>query len=191
MAYLTPATELEAVNAILKRIGEARINTLTGLIPEDAASALDHLRAVSRRFQAAGWCFNTDYAFTLTPSTDGTIPVPATTLNAVFQDTSYTLRGSKVYNNTAATYQIATSVVCDLVTFIQFDDLPQAVKDYVTAMASASFAMGEIGDANEWRIDEKDVSDARRAWLEWDAAQVRYTLSNSALLTRLKAKRNR
>lgn len=65
---LAPTTELEAVNAMLRAIGEAPVSTLTGATQVDVVAALGILTDLTREVQEEGWRFNTEFGMEVLPT---------------------------------------------------------------------------------------------------------------------------
>ena len=85
---LTRTSFLEAVNRVLQMLGEAPVNSLQGQFGL-AKQAEDSLNDVSRKIQAEGWSFNTDYEVTLQRNTSNEIPVGASVSRVVVSPTEY------------------------------------------------------------------------------------------------------
>ena len=79
---------LEAVNRVLQMLGEAPVNSLQGQFGL-AKQAEDALTDVSRRVQAEGWSFNTDYEVTLTRNTNDEIAVGSNVSRVVVDPLTY------------------------------------------------------------------------------------------------------
>lgn len=187
---LTPTTELEAVNRILGSIGEARVNTLVGSIPEDAAKARDRLAAYSRSLQAVGWLFNTDYGFILPQDVDGLVNTPPNALKVVFTtDAGLVVRGLRVYDASNHTYTIGKDVAVNLTVFLPFNELPETARAYICMAAAKSFQDDEMGDASVHNIKDEDTKKAWRDFLEWDAEQARYSFANNNMVRKIKQRR--
>lgn len=82
---LQPATELEAVNAMLSAIGEAPVSTTASTQP-DVVMALNALRNATREVQSMGWKFNTEFGYALAPAASlaWTDTTPLTTTLNIF-----------------------------------------------------------------------------------------------------------
>jgi hypothetical protein len=78
LTNITPTTELEAVNAVLRGLGEAPIATLEDA-QTDVETILGFLREATREVQAHNWRFNTQSKYRLAPT--GTYSWDGTTLN--------------------------------------------------------------------------------------------------------------
>lgn len=151
-------TELEAVNEILRAIGEppaAALDTDGNGEVADAERALD---TESRRVQMQEeWPECVDYGTTLTAS-GGVITVPSTTLwirgIAPKQFSNITVQGDSVYdmNRHTVTFVSATQVIyLDIGHERTFLSLSPPLKDLIVAEAARVFARrkmgGEIKDA--------------------------------------------
>lgn len=146
-------TELEAVNTILQIIDEEPVNSLNDELPLEATTALSNLQEVSREIQSKGYDFNTEYEFPLPPNLDGTITLPQSTLsfdvpkqsfNGELKD--YIQRGVRVYNRTDRTYIIGKELKAMIVSFLNWDDLPEQFRKWITIRAARITAARTIGD---------------------------------------------
>jgi hypothetical protein len=149
LSTILPTTELEAVNAMLDSIGEAPIDSLIDIEAPDAGTALRRLRVVSKAVQLIGWEWNTDEDMVLTPNAEGELVVPANALKLIPSagDTRYrpTLRGPRVYDKKSQTYTFATSIKATIVTALNFDELPEAARQYIMLEAAERFQEGVLG----------------------------------------------
>ena len=96
---LTAYSELEAVNLILRNMGETSVNSLSNP-PLDASEALATLHEVSREVQKRWWYFNTE-VLSLSPDNNGIITLPVNLLAVetagVHRNLKVTSRGGKLY----------------------------------------------------------------------------------------------
>lgn len=172
---IIPATELDAVNLILRNAGETPVNSLSGSIPLEAAQAQDTLEEVSRALQTSGWYFNTEVS-TLTPDVDGFIILPANTLSVATwgnsRGTPVVKRGQYLRNMTPLEVSNVwtAAVTVKLVYGLAYDDLPPSAQNYVTLRAARVFQAREIGD--ELNLQE-DSQEEQRAMAELKADQLR------------------
>lgn len=65
---LTATTELEAINSMLARTGQAPLTDLTSVTAADVSIAVSTLRDVSREVQLQGWRFNTEWGVIVSPT---------------------------------------------------------------------------------------------------------------------------
>lgn len=166
---MTPTSKLEAVNIMLSRIGEAPVNSLTSGL-EDAELAETILLATSREVQSKGWVFNTDLDYSLTPdATTKHINLPSNTLKV---DTRATIRksatdvverGRRLYDRSTHTYEFTDNVKVDLVTQLDFNDLPEPARRYITLKSARVFQDAVLGSESLHRFQQEDE---KTAWIE-------------------------
>lgn len=182
---LRMTTELDAVNIMLGTIGEAPINSLdaaTGVV--DAVTARSILAEVSVQVQEEGWHFNTDYEFTLTPDvTNGYIYVPG---NAIEVDTSpysrdydVAIRGNKLYDRGNKTYVFDAPIKADMTLLLEFEELPQAARHYITVRAARIFQNRVVGSQTLQAFTAQDEAFAIRALRRYDARTADYNILTS------------
>lgn len=164
--YKVPTTTLQAVNIVLEAMGERTISSLdAGGVP--ASTAIQRLGEVNVELQEEGWSFNTDDAFAIDPATDGSITLPNNTLKvrqAYFDggyDKKLVVRGKKLYDRKNSTFNIAVPVKVDLTVALDFEDLPQAARWYITARAARRAATGKLVSATVYQFTKADEDVAR------------------------------
>lgn len=165
MDAIARTTELEAINEMLNAIGEGAVSSIdTG--NADVATAVELLRRHSRRVQAMGWWFNTDTEYTLTPDSNGYLTVPSNCLrvdpSAADRQLKLVMRGSKLYDTQNQTTVFTQSVTADLVVGLDWSDLPQSARDYITACAGLEFVDTDVGSETRHAFTEKRKGEA---WL--------------------------
>lgn len=162
---LTPTSKLEAINELLDAIGESPVNSEdnTGLVEADLASK--RIDKTSRSVQKRGWHWNTLKEYVLEPDTDGYITMPGSTLEV---DTSgkdkhkdYVQRGLRLYNRDDNTFVISDPVTVDITLLLDFEDLPQAAREYITMKAARKFQQRTFGSTE---LSEFDREDEQEAW---------------------------
>lgn len=169
--YLTPTTELEAVNEILHAIGEAPVATLSGTLPTDASLALRRLRDNSRGLQSEGWSFNTDEDYTLAVDNDGKVPLPSNTLLCdPTEDLDIVARGQFLYDRKNHTFVLNKSVKVDIVRFLPWEDLPEYARQYLLATTGRVFQDRMLGDEG---LHQFSAQDERMAWAGFLNAEAR------------------
>lgn len=143
-------TFLEAINTLLSVIGEAPVSSLSdteGNTISDAALASRTLREVDRDVQSEGWQFNTDTAVVLQKDSKQQFPLPSNSLRASFSpnryaDCQFVVRGRRVYDRKTQSYAIDsdTLTVDQMVTQLEWDDLPHAAQQYITIRAARIYS---------------------------------------------------
>ena len=167
MANILPLTELDAVNYILKNMGEIPVSTLTGTLPMDASQAQDTLTDISREVQSRGWYFNTERV-TLAVNGSDQVPLPTNTLQVRGVDADRSIkvtnRGDLLYNMTpyltGNTWTDRSSINVEIVYGLAFTDLPQSARNYITLRASRVFQVRELGDPINSQEDNQDETRA-------------------------------
>lgn len=146
-------TELDAVNQVLRACGHRTINSLDGPINPLAAQCLQELRTISRRVQTEGWAWNTDPDRTLgVDAATGTIRVPENTITFQAHDgPQYQIRGGKLFDRAAQTFQFSSAVRGRFVEFLDWEDLPYSAKDYIAAQTARVAYDTQVGGQGEAR----------------------------------------
>ena len=159
---LTLTSELDAVNIMLGTIGESPISSLdasTGVA--DAVIARQILSEVSIQVQEEGWHFNTEVNFVLTPSADtGEIFVPGNVVEIdSFGEDKFldvTIRGNRLYDRTNHTFIFTKSIKTEMVLLLEFNELPQSARHYITVRAARVFQQRVIGSDKLGTFTERD-----------------------------------
>lgn len=175
---MTVTTKLDSVNIILSNIGQAPVTALdTGNpLTETAELILDE---VSRTVQASGWYFNTEYSYPLTPDVNNQVLIPPNVLSMDFtpySDVNVVQRGGKLYNRTDHTYEFTGELELDIVWHEDFEDIPEAFKDYITIRAANVFAGRTVGSAEAVRFGQQEEALARAGAIEYDTQQGDYSM---------------
>lgn len=141
-------TKLEAVNLIRSCIGSYPINSLNEHEDMDTANILRIMDMESRRIQGQGWDFNTHTAYVMKPD----IYTKKIRWNKNFlkyKSTSghtYVKRGDYLYDINNRTDKFDTDVTLEVIELVDFDDLPECFKDYITMKTAFTFQARYIGD---------------------------------------------
>jgi len=154
-------TKLEAVNSMLTAIGETPVNSITEATTTDVAIAIQILDNVSREVQQQGWYFNTDLKYKLTPNTDKQIVLP---VNCLRVDTTYLSkhynlveRSRKLYDREKNTFTIdAESIEVDIVFYLEFENIPEVARRYISLRAARLFQDRMLGSATLHGFHEND-----------------------------------
>ena len=175
------STELDAVNSILMSVGESPVNTLTVQSPE-VAIAQKTLQQVCREVQAEGWLFNTEHEYPITLDSSNHCVIPQNVLEI---DLSHARHGdhfnvirkkdngiTKLYDKIEHRFNFESvnesKLYCDIVWMIDFEDLPQVFKDYITVRASRIASNRMVSDPNASELIGTDEQLARALAVEYD-----------------------
>ena len=148
MATLT--SKLNAVNTMLGYITEAPVNSIadTAALPPSAAIAKGILDEVSREVQQDGWHFNTAQNYTLEVNSNNEFVLPDNTLQVDSVDQTYDVvqRGTKLFDRENYTSEFTVDELeVDITFLLDFEELPEQARRYITLKASRVFANRLIG----------------------------------------------
>jgi hypothetical protein len=144
-------TKLEAVNTILRSIGQAPVDSIQGSTNVDVVLAESIMDQVSEEVQSQGWHFNIDEDVELSPDSNDEIPLPSDT---IYGDVEYpeqyqrdvVVRNGKFYNRTENSFTFDNPIKATLIRSFSFDSLPPEFQQYVTHASAARFYASEVGD---------------------------------------------
>ena len=144
---LTATTTLDAINIILSSIGADPVNTIDTEIDVDTANAMRMLERASRDIQRRGWDFNT-YNITLSPDAyTGRIAwIPTIISFKAANGGNYVKRSDHFYNNTEQTFTFTRDIQITAIMAVDFEDLPDAFRNYIAARAAMDFQARFMGD---------------------------------------------
>ena len=146
---LTTQTELNAVNQMLSAIGSDPVTTLDDSTDVDVINAHRILLDVSRHVQRQGWDFN-KATKTYTPDVNthrilwevGVLSLKSNDNN------TYVKRGKYIFNMTDGTYEFPEDIEVTVIYGLDFEDLPDCFKEYITAKAAIDFQSRYFGDSS-------------------------------------------
>lgn len=178
---LSATTELEAVNIMLTNIGESPVNSLEDQDVVDAGIARTILSSVNREVQSRGWWFNTDLDREFTPTVSKRIQLPQNTLRVDTTATdrrekNYIQRGRFLYDRVNHTYDIEEKAIVTIVVGLDFEDLPESARRYITLRAARIFQERMLGTPTVSSFNEKDEGLARAMLVSEDAEAADYNM---------------
>ena len=186
-------TKLEAVNTMISVIGEAPVNTITGQtsLPITAIQALSTLNETSRAVQSEGWHCNTEHEYELTPdSVTSKITLPKNTLKfdldpLLYTDSDPVQRGLKLYDRKNHT-ELWTKSVKGTITFeLEFEDLPEQIRYYVTVKAARIFANRFIGNREIEGFTLREEVEAKARAIDSDSENADRTIFDNYSVLRV------
>ena len=168
-------TELACINIMLAAIGEAPINSLVGTLPVDARIAQSTLTEVNKSVQSEGWSFNTEIDVTLTRDGSNQINIPTNVLrvdaNIHQHPTIDTIqRGSKLYDRQNNKFEFDEDLICTVVYFRDFDEIPEPARHYMNIQAARKFVDRLVSDQALRTYTLQDEQRARAILMETDLA---------------------
>ena len=174
-------TKLGAVNIVLTNIGMAPVATIDANNPM-VATAQTILDEVSVTVQSEGWTFNTERRYPFARDNAGLIPIPSNVLALDVDGTSgfdLIQRGGFLYDKAGHTDVFTDNIELDVIWCFEFDDLPEAVKQYITIRSANLFAGRAVGSAEAVKYSEREEAAARAAVIEYETAQGDYNMLQS------------
>ena len=180
----TLTTELEAVNTMLRYIGEAPVNSISNssALPLSATLAVSVLADASREVQSEGWHFNTAPKVTLSPdNSTKKITVGTDVIKVDPNDTTkdYVLRGLTLFDRENNTDQFDNDVEVNTLTLLAWDSLPQSARQYITLKASRKYQAQMIGSRELETLIARDEYNARADLMEDDSGTSDRTILDS------------
>lgn len=146
---ITPQSELEAVNEILSSIGSSPVNSLEDDNNVDVINAKRILEGVSREIQSRGWWFNTLDNVHLDPEVEGYgnsrnyfVPCPNSYIKFTSEGYKLLRREGYFLDQLSNTMNFPEGLDLDtLVKLLDFQELPEAFRKYITVRAARIFQM--------------------------------------------------
>jgi len=187
---ITAITDVEAVNRILSTVGGEKLASDTELssatISLIANLAYQDLKNSMRDLMSHPWGFNTEYDVELTTSgnaitvgTDvATIDLAANdagSLDVIIRDDAGTrkLYDRKSHSFTAFTGDTYKTIITY---YLAFEDMPEAAKMYVIAMAAVNFQATQVGNAQIDAILRTQLLASKSAFESYEAAQESWSI---------------
>ena len=172
-------------------VGESPVNTLTVQSPE-VAIAQSTLRQVCREVQAEGWKFNTETQYPINLDSNNHCIVPNNVLQIDLNhfkhlnDFDVVKRSDngvmKLYDLIEHRFNFENTsenkLYVDVIWMIDFEDVPQVFKDYITQRAARIATNRMVNDAYAADLMATDESLARALALEYDTNQADYNIFN-------------
>ena len=176
-------TKLDAVNIILSNIGQSPVVSLDSANPIVQMATLT-LDEISRAVQAEGWVFNTEFDYPLKPNSNYEIVIPDNIIQCdlpVGSDISVQRRGGKLYNRTDHTYNFENqctdgTLKVDVTWIFEYEDLPEAIKNYINIRAANVFAGRAVGSGEAVRFGQQEEAFARAGAIEYETQQGDYSI---------------
>ena len=167
MSHFTtvPVNELEAVNMLLAAVGEAAVSSLETATTVDVTQAKNLLSNINREVQQKGWHFNTEWDVVLSLDSDNRIPLGTTVLSIYSPTKMTTIRGREgspflydLDNNTFTwTASINDAVT---ITLLDFEDIPQTARQYITTKAARIFQEEIVGQVSAEAVNRQEEVEA-------------------------------
>lgn len=167
-------TELEAINRMLRSVGDFQAESLIAPEREDVQRAVDELADATRDVLSQGWWFNTEEEYPLPPDADGRIPVPENfsrvDLCAPNPEAELVQRDSFLYNKkTRTNLGFTEPVKVDAIVRLPFASLPHEAQVVILITAGRAFQEAELGEVVQSRFSLQALNDA---WVALNDAEL-------------------
>ena len=184
------STELDAVNSILMSVGESPVNNITNVQSPEVVIAQKTLRQVCREVQAEGWSYNTENEYPIDLDTNNQCIIPNNVLQldlSIYQhgkDYDIVRRSDngvmKVYDKKGHTFTFTncSKLYFDIIWMVDFEDLPQPFKDYITSRSSRIASNRMVNNPQSSKLLEQDEAGLRALALEYETKQGDYNIFN-------------
>ena len=172
-------------------VGESSVNTLTVQSPE-VTIAQSTLRQVCREVQAEGWKFNTEQQYPITLDSNNHCLIPNNVLQIDLNHFKHLNDYDVVKRNDSGTMKLYDLIehrynfentsegklYVDIIWMVDFEDIPQVFKDYITQRASRIAANRMVNDPTVAELMAADETLARALAIEYDTNQGDYNIFN-------------
>ena len=174
-------TELESINIMLAAIGEAPVNSLTGTLPVDVKLAQSTLTEVNKEVQSEGWSFNTEIDVTLTRDGSNHVSLGTDVIRVDPNTHDHTdidaiQRGLKLYDRLNNKYEFTKDLICTVVYFRTFEEIPEPARRYITIKAARIFVDRLLSDDGLRTYTQQDEIRARAILMETDLSNADHNL---------------
>ena len=139
-----------------------------------AANVIDE---VTNSLQSEGLTFNTETAYPFTPDTNRKINIPDNILQIDTpypQDLDVVIREGKLYNKRKHTYNFDEQISANVIWLVEYEDMPEAFKQYVAMRSANLYAGRAVGSAEAVKFGEREEAQARSSMIEYETQQGDY-----------------
>jgi hypothetical protein len=180
---LTKTTLLQAINTMLSAVGEPPVNALTTQ-RADSLIAQTIIEEVCREVLTYGWHFNTEDNVVLEPESGTNYIYIGDSVTRVDMDTAYqtydvVIRGNRLFNRKTNSYEFYEQIKVSRVILMDFDDMPETAKRYVTVRAARIFQDRMVGAQTLHAFTAQDEISALARLTEYESDIGDYTIFDS------------
>jgi len=187
---LTKTNKLQAINTMLSAIGEPPVNSLAAQ-RADSLIAQTILDETTRDILSYGWQFNTDENVVMTPeTTTGFIYISDSIVRVDIASTDDTvalevvIRGNRLYNRLTSSYAFTEALTTTQVTLLDFDEMPEIAKRYVTIRSARIFQDRVVGSSTLHGFEMQDEVAALARLTEYENEVGDYSIFQSESVIR-------
>jgi hypothetical protein len=171
-------TKLDAVNIVLSNVGQAPVTQIDNDNPM-VALAVNMVDEVAEAVQSEGWVFNYETHYPFVPDVNGEIPI-ADNIIRIDDSDPYTnreivVRNGKLYDKIAHSFKFTEKIELDVTWLLEFEDLPQPVKQYIAIRTANLFAGRAVGSQEAVKFGEREEANARATVIQYETEQGDYS----------------
>lgn len=180
---LTKTTLLQAINTMLSAVGEPPVNALTTQ-RADSLIAQTILEEVCREVLTYGWHFNSEDKIVLSPESGTNYIYVSDSVVRIDMDVAYqtydvVIRGNRLYNRVTNSYEFFEPITVQRVILMDFDEMPETAKRYVTIRAARIFQDRMVGANTLHAFTAQDEISALARLSEYESDIGDYTIFDS------------
>lgn len=172
MAQELRTSKLEAVNTMLRVVGETPVNTLLGNLTANVQIAVDLLHETSRKVQTTGYNFNTEDDFELSLDTNGKIPIPGNALEVdITTETGNVdpiMVGDFLYDKKAHSFTFSAPLKCTIKFFRAWEEMPESARNYIKVKAARMYQDQTVGSQEHHAFSQQDETEAYAMFITSD-----------------------
>jgi len=175
-------TELEAINTMLSSIGSSAVSGLTSPLGAEVAIAQNILTETRREVLSRGWAFNSDQKMEVAVPSSGEYTVGENILridgsDGYNGDLDLVQRAGKLWDRKDHTYALGeTKITIDVIYNLNFTDLPEVARRYVTVRAARVFADRIVGYNHQHQFTIQDEYQALSNLKEYEGDTGDYSM---------------
>lgn len=160
-------TELEAINTMLRAIGQVPVRDISDSPTSDSNIAQQVLNEYTVELQTDGYDFNTDTKVVVSPNNSQKIFITSEVIRVwnYYNYPRLTVRNSRLYNLDDRTENFDQDQTINQIVSVPFVDLPPVLQRYVVIRAARVFGNRVVGAGEINAYNQEDESRARLAWL--------------------------
>ena len=171
-------TKLDVVNIVLSNVGQAPITQIDNDNPMVALAA-NMVDEVAEAVQSEGWVFNYEMGYPFLPDVNNEILIAENIIRIdetdPYTDRELVIRSGKLYDKKAHSFKFTEKLYLDVTWLLEFEDLPQPVKQYIAIRTANLYAGRAVGSQEAVKFGEREEAAARATVLQYETEQGDYS----------------
>lgn len=184
-------TELEVINSVLRVSGDNPVSSVSETY-QPVYIIRQMINDISRKMQIKNYWFNTEFDVTLSSNTEtNKIILPFNILNFEPADSKYVARGLTVYDTENRTSTITDDIKADISVMLEFDELPQAAREYIQSKARYEYNNQYFGDTSQKNDLYREMLEAKETLDKLNIENLDINMFNSQRVNNIAFKNRR